>query len=79
MSKTYNNVPMSEAEQESVAKSDQAWSGPKLIILAFVVLGAAFTVLWASAEGIIGPQTNELRWGHEVHVTQTGCAARPWD
>ena len=79
MSDTYNNVPMSEDEAEAVVAADAAWTGPKLIILSFVVLGAAFALLWAASEGIIGPQHNEVDWGQEEHLLQSGCVARPWD
>ena len=80
MGNTYNNVPMTKAEQERVAKGDAALTGPRFIILSFVVLGLAFALLWAAAEGVGPfPDANEMRWGHETHITQSGCSARPWD
>jgi hypothetical protein len=72
MSQTYNNVPMSESAVERVERADQIWSGPKLVILSFVVLGAAFTLLWLMAQGIIGPVQNDAEWGSEKHFLQEG-------
>ena len=72
MSKTYNNVPMSDAMAESVAKTDAAWTGPKLIVLCFVTLGAAFTLLWLMAEGVVAPTFHQNDIGHETHDLQIG-------
>ncbi len=58
-SKTYNNVPMSDELAEAVARDDEAWTGPKLMILNAVVLGAAFILLWCCANDIIGPTINQ--------------------
>ena len=72
MSETYNNVPMSDSLAESTAKADSAWNGPKLIVLGFVTLGLSFALLWAMAEGIIGPTQHEADYGHEQHFMQPG-------
>ena len=63
---------MSKAAAERVARVDGRWSGPKLIILSFVVLAASFALLWSMAEGIIGPSQHEVDWGHEQHFLQPG-------
>jgi len=55
MSKTYNNVPMSESERKRVEKQDEFWDGPKLIVLCAITLGVALTVLWLAANQYIGP------------------------
>ena len=72
MSQTYNNVPMSDSLAESVAKSDAAWSGPKLIVLCFATLGLAFALLWSMAEGIVAPEFHNDDIGHETHDLQFG-------
>ncbi len=79
MPETYNNVPMSDEAAAKVARSDRFWTGPKFIILSFATLGAAFALLWACAEGIIGPTMHEVDWGQETHFLQSGLDARPWD
>jgi hypothetical protein len=58
MAEHYNNVPMSDELAKKVRAVDERWTGPKLLILAFVTLGAAFTLLWLMAEGIVGPTVN---------------------
>ena len=60
MSKTYNNIAMSKAEQERVEKQDAAWNGPKLILLLVVTLAFALVVLWAAANRHIGPTFHEV-------------------
>ncbi|MGB5811924.1 MAG: hypothetical protein WBG86_15400 [Polyangiales bacterium] len=72
MSDTYNNVPMSDGLNESTVKADSFWQGPKLIVLGFVTLGFCFALLWAMAEGIIGPVQHEADYGHESHFLQPG-------
>ena len=72
MSDTYNNVPMSDAMAERTAKEDAFWNGPKLILLSFVTLGFCFALLWAMAEGIIGPKQHEADWGGETHFLHPG-------
>ena len=72
MADTYNNVPMSEGMAERTVKEDTFWNGPKLVLLAFVTLGVCFALLWAMAEGIIGPDQHEADWGHETHMLQPG-------
>ena len=72
MSKTYNNVPMPAALAESVAKSDEFWTGPKLIVLCFVTLGLSFALLWSMAEGIVAPEFHNNDIGHETHDLQFG-------
>ncbi|MDH3624048.1 MAG: hypothetical protein OEQ49_09240 [Myxococcales bacterium] len=72
MPDTYNNVPMSEGMAERTVKEDTFWSGPKLVVLGFVTLGLCFGLLWAMAEGIIGPTQHEADWGHEIHMLQPG-------
>jgi hypothetical protein len=72
MSKTYNNVPMSDALAESVAKSDAFWTGPRLIGLCAVTLGLSLGLLWAMAEGIVAPTFNGNDIGHETHDLQFG-------
>ena len=57
---TYINIPMTKAEEERVRKADQVWTGPKLIVLVGVTLGAAFLVLWLSSAHIIGPSMPEV-------------------
>jgi hypothetical protein len=73
MSDTYNNVPMSDAAADRVAKEDAFWTGPKLILLSFATLAVSFALLWSMAEGIIGPtQHNNATDGHEQHFLQPG-------
>lgn len=72
MSDTYNNVPMSDAMAAKTEKEDAFWNGPKLIVLSFVTLGISFALLWAMAEGIIGPTQHGNVEGHEVHFLQPG-------
>ncbi len=72
MSDTYNNVPMSESMAARTEKEDAFWSGPKLIMLSFVTLALAFALLWAMAEGVIGPSQHDSNEGHEVHFLQPG-------
>jgi hypothetical protein len=72
MSDTYNNVPMSESMAARTEKEDAFWSGPKLIGLSFVTLALAFALLWAMAEGVIGPSQHDSNEGHEVHFLQPG-------
>jgi hypothetical protein len=72
MPNTYNNVPMSESMAERTAKEDAFWTGPKLIVLSFVTLAVAFALLWAMAEGVIGPTQHDANYGHEQHLLQPG-------
>ena len=72
MPETYNNVPMSDSLAESTAKADAAWNAPKLIVLGLLTLGLSFALLWAMAEGIIGPTQHEADFGHEEHFLQPG-------
>ena len=59
MSDTYNNVPMSDAMAARTEKEDAFWTGPRLIVLSFVTLAAAFALLWSMSEGIIGPTQHD--------------------
>ena len=77
MSDTYNNVPMSDAMAARTEKEDAFWTGPKLILLSFATLAVSFTVLWLSAQGIIGPTQYDATDGHEQHFLQPGGG--PWD
>lgn len=85
MSDTYNNVPMSETAAARVERTDAAWSGPKLIVLCFVVLGLCFALLWSMAEGLqvgpikFGPTMHEADWGNESHVLEPGPSPRKFD
>jgi len=72
MAETYNNVPMEDGMDERTKKEDSFWNGPKLIVLSFVTLGFCFGLLWAMAEGIIGPTQHEADWGQEEHFLQPG-------
>lgn len=72
MPNTYNNVPMSESMAKRTAKEDAFWTGPKLIVLSFVTLAVAFALLWAMAEGVIGPTQHDANYGHEQHLLQPG-------
>ena len=72
MADTYNNVPMSERLAARTEKEDAFWTGPKLIFLSFVTLGVAFALLWAMAQGIIGPTQHNTNEGHEEHFLQPG-------
>jgi hypothetical protein len=72
MSDTYNNVPMSEGMAARTEKADAFWTGPKLIVLGFATLGVAFALLWAMAQGIVGPTQHDSTEGHEVHFLQPG-------
>jgi len=72
MSDTYNNVPMSDAMAERTQKEDAFWTGPRLILLSFVTLTIAFTLLWTMAQGIIGPTQHNATYGHERHLLQPG-------
>ena len=57
----FTNIPMTHAEHDRFVRQDAAWTGPKLIITAFVVLALAFLVLGLSAHQIIGPDFNDGR------------------
>lgn len=59
MAETYNNVPMTEAEEAKLRASDEFWTGPKLIILCAATLGGALLLLWAMANNIIGPTIHQ--------------------
>jgi len=72
MSETYNNVPMSDSMAAKTEKEDAFWNGPKLIVLSFVTLSVCFALLWAMAEGVIGPTQHDAEYGHEVHTLQPG-------
>lgn len=72
MSDTYNNVPMSDRMATKTEKEDEFWTGPKLILLGFATLGVAFALLWAMAEGIIGPTVHDSNEGNEIHFLQPG-------
>ena len=72
MSDTYNNVPMSDEMAARIEKADMFWTGPKLVVLGFVTLGVAFALLWAMADGIIGPTQYDSDEGQEVHFLQRG-------
>ena len=72
MSDTYNNVPMSDSMAARTEKEDTFWTGPKLIGLSFVTLGVCFALLWAMAQGIIGPEQHDADYGHEQHMMQPG-------
>ena len=63
---------MSDAMAARTEKEDAFWTGPKLIVLSFLVLTACFALLWAMAQGIIGPEQHDANWGHEVHLLQPG-------
>ena len=72
MGETFNNVPMSESMAAKTEKDDSFWNGPKLIVLSFVTLGFCVALLWAMAEGVIGPTQHEADYGHERHFLQPG-------
>lgn len=72
MSETYNNVPMNDSMAAKTEKEDTFWSGPKLVVLSFVTLALVFGLLWAMAEGIIGPEQNDAQYGREIHFLQPG-------
>lgn len=72
MSDTYNNVPMSDSMAAKTEKEDAFWTGPKLVGLSFLTLALSFGLLWAMAEGIIGPEQHDAEYGHEVHMLQPG-------
>lgn len=59
MPETYNNVPMDEPSARKVAASDKSWTGPKLVILCAITLGAALVFLWAMANNHIGPTIHQ--------------------
>ncbi|MEO0324564.1 MAG: hypothetical protein AAF447_16495 [Myxococcota bacterium] len=59
MAEHYNNVTMSEESAANVKRDDAAWTGPKLIVLCAVTLGLALCLLWAMANGHVGPTFNE--------------------
>ncbi len=59
MAEHYNNVTMSEKSAANVKRDDATWTGPKLIALCAVTLGAALVLLWAMANGYVGPTFNE--------------------
>jgi hypothetical protein len=72
MADTYNNVPMSESMAARTAREDAFWTGPKLIVLGFATLAVSFALLWAMAQGIIGPTRHDSDEGQEVHFLQPG-------
>jgi hypothetical protein len=55
MAEHYNNVPMSDDLAKKVREVDASWTGPKLVLLSFITLAAAFTLLYCMADGILGP------------------------
>lgn len=59
MPKTYNNVPMDDADARRIEASDEFWTGPKLVALTVVTLGTALVFLWMMANNIIGPTPNQ--------------------
>lgn len=85
MSDTYNNVPMSDNAAKRVELADRTWTGPRLIVLSFVVLGFCFALLWAMAEGAqvgpikFGPTQHEADWGGESHFLEPGTHPRRID
>lgn len=56
---TYINIPVTDAEARAIRDTDQAWGGPKLIVLLLGTLGFAFFVLWASSQHLVVPMDNE--------------------
>jgi hypothetical protein len=58
MSKSYVNVPMTEAEAKQFQAQDAFWTGPKLIALCAVTLAFALALLTALAWNWIGPTFN---------------------
>ena len=57
----FTNIPMTDEEHRAFMEQDAKWSGPKLIITAFITLAFAFTVLGLSAWQIIGPEFHDGR------------------
>ena len=68
MAETFNNVPMTKEQAERVAKTDGAWTGPKLIGLAFATLAVAFTVLWLAANGSFSTYREYQNVGHDLEA-----------
>ncbi|MAR57157.1 MAG: hypothetical protein CMM93_08995 [Rickettsiales bacterium] len=63
----FTNIPMTDAEHRAFMEQDAKWSGPKLIITAFITLGFAFTVLYLSSAKIIGPTFHDGRPAAAAH------------
>ena len=59
MAEHYNNVTMSEDAAARVKAQDAFWTGPKLIVLCAITLGAALLLLWAMANNYVGPTFHE--------------------
>lgn len=59
MSQSYVNIPMTEAEAKAFRETDARWTGPKLVVLCAVTLGAALFVLTSAAWGWIGPARSD--------------------
>jgi hypothetical protein len=57
----FTNIPMTDEEHRAFIEQDKKWTGPKLIITAFITLGFAFTVLYLSSIEVIGPEFNDGR------------------
>ena len=57
----FTNIPMTDEEHKAFMEQDARWSGPKLIITAFVTLAFAFTVLGLAAWQKIGPAFGDGR------------------
>jgi len=57
----FTNIPMTDEEHKAFMEQDARWSGPKLIITAFVTLAFAFVILGLSAWQKIGPTFNDGR------------------
>jgi hypothetical protein len=55
MSKSYVNVPMTEAEAKKFQEQDAFWTGPRLIVLCAITLGGALLLLTSLAWNWIGP------------------------
>lgn len=57
----FTNIPMTDEEHKAFMEQDAKWSGPKLIITAFVTLAFAFVVLGLAAWQKIGPAFGDGR------------------
>lgn len=59
MSKSYINIPMTDAEKRAFEATDARWTGPRLVALCAVTLGGALFLLTSLAWGWIGPDTHK--------------------
>jgi len=59
--KIYINVPMSDADKKRLEREEHFWTAPRLVVLTFVTLSIALTVLYSMANFVDGGKS-ETYW-----------------